>query len=259
MIQKFSDKTQSIIDIEIDIEEVITADSGRTAIIPLSSKWHTLGIQVSGGLDSALLLYLTAKIIKQRNLNIKIQPIVIDLLVKVDNDVTTTNVINKVRDLLSVDFIKDKLTYTIPEELSTIRRSNIGFIDGVIRNLIDTDIISAEFNANTKNPPAEIRQNFINDDYYRLKNRDSRTSVYNAELSMSPFALIDKQDIVNLYIKENILDQLSPLTISCNENTRDIEANNLPVPCGQCWWCQERRWGFSSNNATDTAPIELPS
>lgn len=247
----FSDIINKNFKIDIDFEEIFQSDYGNSTIIPVNKTWKCLGIQLSGGLDSALLLYLTALTFKKHNLKIEIQPITIDLLVKIDTENNVKNIINKVRELTGYDHIKESLFFKLPEEISRIRRANIKFFKDTVENLYNTKVIDFEFNGNTKNPPEDVRKNFINDDYYRHHNRDSRTTVYNGTTSASPHALMSKKDIVNLYVKFEILDQLSSLTVSCNENIETIIEKKLTMPCKQCWWCNEREWGFKSNNAKD--------
>jgi hypothetical protein len=53
-----------------------------------------------------------------------------------------------------------------------------------------------------------------------------------------PFANLHKQEIAEIYKQHNLLDTLFPLTISC-EATENVSAH-----CGNCWWCLERKWGF---------------
>ena len=54
-----------------------------------------------------------------------------------------------------------------------------------------------------------------------------------------PFLGMDKKDIARLYEEEGILDDLFPLTRSCeNDDTLDYH-------CGYCWWCDERKWAFN--------------
>ena len=54
-----------------------------------------------------------------------------------------------------------------------------------------------------------------------------------------PFLGMDKKDIARLYEEEGILDDLFPLTRSCeNDDTLDYH-------CGFCWWCDERKWAFN--------------
>ena len=48
----------------------------------------------------------------------------------------------------------------------------------------------------------------------------------------------DKKDIAKLYNFFNVTDKLLPVTRSC-ENDKHIGSH-----CKNCWWCYEREWGF---------------
>jgi len=247
-----SDTTEQI---HADTEVFFTADSGFSTVIPLGKNWKTLGIQVSGGLDSALLLFLTAKAIQDQNLNIKIQPISIFIPTKAKNIVATKAIIEKVRELTGADFINDGLVFNMPLELTSTKDGKKDkFFDTTIVQLFNDGIIDFEFNGNTKNPPEHIRKYFDNDNS-RQKNRDNAESIYNNPWGASPHYNMDKRDIVNLYVKYDLVNELAPLTISCDANTNMIHSKQSTVPCGQCWWCHERKYGFDSNNVIDPAPI----
>lgn len=243
------------IDVFADFEEEFTADSGSSTVIPLSEKWGTLGIQVSGGLDSALLLYLTTNAIQKHQLNLKIQPISVFIPSKVKNIASTEAIIDKIREITGADFINNGLIFNMPtEETTTHNGKKDQFFVNMIRNLFNEGKIDFEFNGNTKNPPDAARVGWKND-AHRQKNRDSAASVYTTTHSASPHYNMDKSDIINLYIKHNIFDQIAPLTCSCDENISIVHEFELNVPCGSCWWCKERRWGFESNNVEDPAPV----
>tara|TARA_B110000503_G_scaffold11872_1_gene16018 strand:- start:14245 stop:15042 length:798 start_codon:yes stop_codon:yes gene_type:complete len=242
-------------EIYADFEERFTADSGNSTIIPLGKDWRTVGIQVSGGLDSALLLYLTTRAIQKLNLDIKIQPISVFIPSKVKNIASTEAIISKIREITNADFINDGLVFNMPmEETSTHDGKKDGFFINVIRSLFMDGTIDFEYNGNTKNPPEEARKNWKNDQH-RQRNRDNASSIYTTAYSASPHYNMTKHDIINLYLKEGIFDDIAPLTCSCDENVTVVQEFKLNVPCGTCWWCEERRWGFESNDVVDPANV----
>jgi hypothetical protein len=55
----------------------------------------------------------------------------------------------------------------------------------------------------------------------------------------NPFINIDKKQIAAWYTEYNLMDILYPITISC-------EAFVPPRPCGGCWWCKEKEWAFGN-------------
>ena len=95
MLVRKKANSDEFIEVVADVEVEFKADSGSSTIVPLGKNWHTVGIQVSGGLDSALLLFLTAKSIQQTGLDINIQPISVFIPTKVKNIAATDAIIDK--------------------------------------------------------------------------------------------------------------------------------------------------------------------
>jgi hypothetical protein len=67
-----------------------------------------------------------------------------------------------------------------------------------------------------------------------------------------PFLYTEKDWIISQYIKHDILDLLN-ITRSCEGDFKDLDYTNyIPgqeVPeCGECFWCQERKWAMDKNN-----------
>lgn len=53
-----------------------------------------------------------------------------------------------------------------------------------------------------------------------------------------PYRKLNKRDIILMY-KQYKLDDLLSLTVSCVSRTG-------PIPCGTCWWCEERAWATTA-------------
>jgi hypothetical protein len=245
--------TQEYEEIFVDREIKFTADNGTSTVIPLHKEWNTLSIQLSGGLDSALLLYLSTKAIQEQNLDIKIQPITFFIPKKIKNVVVTKSIIEKVKELTKCNFINDGIVFDIPmSESGHENNKKNRFIELTLRDLLVNGKTDFDLNGNTKNPPEEIRINWPNDEY-RQKNRDAAVSIYTSRRSASPHYGIDKYGIINLYYKYGILESLAPLTCSCDENVSVLKETQRNVPCKNCWWCLERQWGFDSNKLKDPA------
>lgn len=234
--------------LDVEYEIKYTVSSGNSTIIPLNSTWNSILIQVSGGLDSAILTYLTAKTIKDYNLDVKIRPFSVEVPTKVKNLSSSRNVISKITELLDFHQWMPTEEFYMPIELSYQPNKDRQFIN-FLSSVLEDGNSQFEFNGNTKNPPSDVRSSFKNDQY-REYGRDNRTTIYNGPDSASPHAMMDKKDIVELYVMYDLIDTLAPLTLSCDENIETIKSYNLPVPCGECWWCRERDWGLKSNNIT---------
>lgn len=237
-----------LIDIDIDYEIEYKVSSGNSTIIPLNSKWNSVIIQISGGLDSAILTYLTAKSILDNKLDIKIRPYSVEVPSKVKSLSSSRNVVKKITELLDFHQWLPSEEFYMPLELSYPPNKDKQFFM-FLSTILNDGESQFEFNGNTKNPPEHIRSTFKNDEY-RQFSRDNRTTIYNGPRSASPHAMMDKKDIVELYVQHNVLDSLAPLTLSCDENADKIARKNLPIPCQQCWWCSERAWGLQANNIT---------
>lgn len=244
---KIEIKNYGWLDSSVEFEATYEAKSGAKVILPLSSTWKGLLIQVSGGLDSALLLYLTAKTIKERNLDLEIQPLSIEVPTKAKTLTTARAVIAKVTELLDFKNMRPGAEFHVPVD-EAVNPNKDRFFERTVLQFIKSGEVQFEYNGNTKNPPYEVRRHFSFDEDGREKGRDARTTIYNGIESASPHAMVDKQDIISLYKRYDLLEELAPLTLSCDENMENIIKYNMSIPCGKCWWCQERAWGFEALN-----------
>jgi hypothetical protein len=135
-----------------------------------------------------------------------------------------------------------------------------------IDSLYDNNIIDAHFAGITLNPPISA--------FPDMKGRGSRRDVLpnnqkyltcvkdeRGNYSYRPFVNIDKKGICELYNNLGVLDELFPLTHSCeNYNEHTMMQLDLSKHCGLscCWWCQERLWGFGKLDALTKEQI-IPS
>jgi hypothetical protein len=232
-------------EINADTEFFHDSIEGMQVVLPYSDRWRKIIVQVSGGLDSAILLYLFAKKLEQIGSKVQIQPLSLEIPTKAKTLSTARAVINKVRDLTKYAHLLPGLEVAMPMEDALPPHKDI-FFKTVIRKLRESGEYDFEFNGNTKNPPQEVRETF-RDDEFRQQVRDNRTTIYNSPNSASPNAFVNKRGIIHIFRTEGILEELAPLTMSCDMDLEEIEARNLPLPCGECWWCRERDWGFRSS------------
>ena len=53
-----------------------------------------------------------------------------------------------------------------------------------------------------------------------------------------------------MYKEANLLDELYPITRSCEYDPTSNYFKNIKNPgighCGKCWWCEERKWAFGT-------------
>jgi hypothetical protein len=239
----------------IEFEEHWKVSSGAATIIPMNSAWKAIAIQVSGGLDSTILLYLTVKTIQKYNLDIKIFPVSLEIYNKAKNLGSSRAVIAKVQELTGFTNWGE-IVEVIGDETNWRDQGKADFFSQVLRDLFKRELIDFEFKGVTKNPPLEESKDFKYNEF-RQFDRDNPTTIYNSRHNASPHAFMNKKDIVELYIKHGVLDELAALTLSCDENLDIIIRNGWDVPCGTCWWCCERRWGLESNGLVyeDYSPL----
>jgi 7-cyano-7-deazaguanine synthase in queuosine biosynthesis len=220
-------------------------------VTPKGKPIKTIGAWVSGGADSALMLYLLAKQVKDNNLPITIIPCTVDH--KRPHVNIAGNVVEKVIELLDCsDTIIEHQVYNPPAHIVwTSDELKQQFKD---INLINfrTDKIQALFTGTTLNPPKHIQESFnygILSDIELVRGVDvpkivDKYSVHDLGdmtvefIESRPFVNTDKKAIASLYVEHNLMDSLFPVTRSCED------LNTVRGHCGTCWWCEERLWGF---------------
>jgi hypothetical protein len=181
------------------------------------------GIMISGGLDSAILLYLLVK----SNPLINIQPFTIP---KKDGAMIYANPI--------IDYINQIFNLSIPSTISVGDPS----VHHRIQSKIAVEEIFKNYNIDTlfiainQNPPE------LND----LPGAPMRDKKSNNSKIIFPFVDLYKDDILKLIIAENQIS-LIELTHSCTE---------LSIGrCNQCWQCNERAWAFNKLNLVDSGTL----
>jgi len=165
-----------------------------------------VGIMLSGGMDSALLLYLLAK-----NLDSAIYPFTIP---KTDGAARYVNSI--------VDWINIKLNKTIyqPQLVGNPNLHHTQIVNSAMKE-IDSKYDILFFAGNTY--PETI-----------LPNGPVRVKRTNPK-HVQPFFDLYKTDILQGYIDNHIMDLLL-LTHTCTEQQIGR--------CTTCWQCKERQWAF---------------
>ena len=199
---------------------------------------QSIGISMSGGADSTLLCYLLAKTIKEKKLNIKIQPYNgYDLWAPVDS-AGLPNIIKHIQKIFP--------SVNLQWPISTVFNTH-GQIDKhndkntYIRPLIETlklkGIVTTVIQAVCLGPPVEVQKTFGGWGIFRQPGHNLWEEIEEAK-NDAPFVNIDKRFIMQCY-KDFEIEELLELTNSCT----------IPIGnCGECWWCQERAWAKSEVN-----------
>lgn len=201
-----------------------------------------VGILVSGGADSALLLYV---LMKECTGTIHIYTNINTGVVKeqgpaFDNVVATCSSLTG-----NTNFVLHKNVLDNDTSLDYFNMCN---------DAINSQEVDIMYTGMTKFPAFEVwaqtwprTSNFQENYEQRAPNRyiplwgmtmsdDPRCSAGNR--LYKPWANLNKQDIAAMYRELGVEAEIYPITRSC-ENDRYLVKH-----CGDCWWCYERVWGF---------------
>lgn len=208
--------------------------SQGTIDIPIE-KYKGIALAVSGGIDSATLLYIMSEYIHENNLNTQIYALTVP---------NKTDSASGYHAQLVIEFVKRKfpvyINHTIKSTIFDGGNKN-AVIEKWVKELLLADKIQCEMNgvtANPKDPSFKFVQ--PKNPYVKpLIAREGKPKKYKriGELDLHfPFANIDKQGISEITELKNITTKLLLITKSCT--------SPVYYHCGECWWCQERTWGF---------------
>lgn len=262
----FDDNNNLYKDLDVLITNINKLD------IPFDVTWKKIGINLSGGADSALLTYLLCKIIEQNNLPTKIDVITYTRCwtSRPWQGFIALQVFEKLKSMFP-NIIQDRHTTFIPPELEH------GVIGNIVNNRSGDQIIvgsfnayiawekdlNAVFNATSKNYDDSRTDRMLNRDK-DAKNGNTGDLWYQKGTSTFcyPFKFVKKDWIIANYYLHNILDLLS-LTRSCEGdiNMHDIIKSycqdftkyipGMYIPeCQECWWCKEREWAHLQVEST---------
>lgn len=204
----------------------------------LPSNITKVGIKISGGADSAIVAYMLAKYVAEERPDITIIPISLNSIGKHYQQMFASKVLNKITEITGVRF-GQHFFKTISAKTSEIYVNNQ---NEFVWQLYKHNIMQTHFVGITANPdPKDAPELYI--DLKRLPSDDrSKTKEKRPHLlegSFRPLINIDKRGVAEHYTRLGVMDKIFPLTRSCEAYTEDFSKH-----CEQCWFCQERKWGF---------------
>lgn len=198
-----------------------------------------IGVSVSGGADSALLLYFVLKYSKN-----KVHVFTFaDQKKNIINASVAINVVNTCTLLTENKNLEHHIVYNNKEGLDILFQNHELYLEKKIVDYVYTGI--------TKNPPKEATDTF-KEPVPIVAPRDPNVirNVMWAPNWYQPWTNLNKRDLFNIYKKHNLLETLFPKTRSCEFYTEDTqemqEYMKTHKHCGECWWCEERLWGFGT-------------
>lgn len=219
-------------------------------------------LSLSGGADSAALMYLTCKYFPNleiipfncRDVNAPKDSKAAELIVKwmvkefpnaKIKDIEIFNFNDKDESYVSWkecdEFIKkDQEKYS---KLNRIQISKIIQISKVEEFLERKYPLSIKIDGITNNPPVEEMRRL---GFYDIAERRRDPSQIKKQIGFNryqPFINVDKKFIADIYRKNNLMDSLFPLTRSCIGTAATTD--NFTKECHLCFWCHEKKWAFN--------------
>jgi hypothetical protein len=234
--------------------------------IPFDTSWNNIGINLSGGADSALLAFLLCDHIKKNNINCKIHVITYHRCWKTRpwQIKVSIDVYEKIKELFPTLKFERHQGYIPPElewgSIGPIFKDPLGktrsgdqlVVNSYNEYLIYQKKLNAIFDATSCNPDVSFDGKIPSRD----KNLEeivledlvlSKNGIY----GISPFRFVRKDWILFQYQSFSLLD-LYHTTRSCEGEFENITFENyqagqyVPV-CGKCFWCKEREWAERKN------------
>lgn len=212
---------------------IIETSQGPVTIY-VDEKYTKVGARVSGGADSAIMLYLLG-LYKKMVRDIQVVPITVINAEKPWQHIFASRVVRFVENELSIEFCPHRVK---PEHVDPMWYGEEQAEYN--KDLRRDGIIECHFVGITLNPSEnlDLYGEFFLDE---SRNRSEERKLEFSNHGYIPFANIDKRGVAELYHKFDLMDTLFPITRSC-------ENRKVPMSdphCGTgCWWCRERKWGF---------------
>jgi hypothetical protein len=235
--------------------------------IPFSTSWKRIGVNLSGGADSACLTFLLCKIIQDNKLDCKI-----DVITHIRcwntrpwQEPISEEVFNKLKSMFPT-IIENRHTNFIAPGIEDGAVGKVIMSNGRLRSgdQIQVDEFNSYcifkykfdgiFNATTHNPfDLVIEGEPLSRRIDVEKKKPLLVLKRHGSHIFLPFLLVDKSWILSQYYLFKILD-LYETTRSCegdllNEhiskhfsNLTEYTAGSYVPICGKCFWCQERVW-----------------
>lgn len=205
-------------------------------------------IKLSGGADSALVAYILARIIQDNNMSVNLHAVTGVSNSKPYNAIFAKNIMEKVTDLTGLVW---KGHHTGVVDATRTGEDYANSQEDIVQRVIKEHDVSVRFAGITANPPKDGDSEFLwnstnakhapSDSHFRDKTSDAK-KLYNYKnnvYAFYPLINCDKRQVASFYEHFNLIDELFPITRSCEEVT-----DNFDKHCGKCWFCLERQWGF---------------
>lgn len=196
-----------------------------------------IGVSCSGGADSSILLYHL-----MREKEDKIHIFTTGNNQRSRYNVTcATAVVEKIIQLTGNTNIEHHISYCEVQSRETLFPKLKVYLDSKTTGIIYTGI--------TANPPKDITDTFkLPVSQTNRSPEDKHPHMQRNNTFYTPWVNVNKLKIAEMYKESNLLDALYPITRSCEYDPTNNYFNDIEDPatghCGECWWCEERKWAF---------------
>lgn len=223
--------------------ETYTDSFGQTIQFTVPEPHKKICINISGGADSAMILWMLIQYCEKFIPDAEIHVITSANPIKGwYNANWSTRVLDKVLQITGTNLIKSHYTFYSTDQI----RSEIDEAERSIKKLHD---ITFTIHGTTQNPSLDTPGL---EDGGRFAKRDPGHSVpiieeyENGITRWMPLIKVDKRMSVYLYEHFDLMEDLFPSTRSCEQEARHNKDKPdwMITHCGECWWCRERHWAF---------------
>lgn len=222
---------------------------GQTIDFELPENLTKIGVNCSGGADSAMLLYIVAIYLKQNNrTDVKLN------VLSCANDKKHRWNARKAADV--INYIIDNLNWNqfdchyayyrdVQDEKYFHEFEQKMFDDGRLEMLTSGVTATPKVDAVVENIRGDIIDLRAHEDCLNERDPNEIRPTWSVTGHFyTPFTNVDKRFVADMYTQFGVRDMFK-LTRSCEAipsgaYRTDFENN----PCGECWWCLERKWAF---------------
>lgn len=228
------------------------SDQAIEIIIPENIK--TIGMKVSGGTDSAILLYILCDYIYKNNLDIKILPITDVYLSRPISSEGALRVTHKIKELFNyqLNFLLDNHIYYRGRKIEK-------FMLWHDVKMLEEGVVDMIITGRTATPPKEAGEELWNTRPADRTGSDKSVHVpiipnFPQWTFYRPMNNVDKKFVAEMYDLYGVRESLFPTTMSC---IADFPNNKgWSQPCGYCHWCLEKQWAFGEMDTPRRTYIE---
>jgi len=203
--------------------------------IIFNTKKNKIGMKISGGADSAIVLYMLSKYVAEYNTGARIIPITVNHEGKDYQEQFAKQVVAHCKEVFGDIFDEHHIGRNLTPD--TYASTQINLVESLYKN----NIINCHYVGITRDPPKDISKTFEFDGPIDDRSPGETRETAFEDRVFRPLINIDKKGVAELYNTFDVMDTLFPLTRSCEEMTDDFSKHCET----KCWFCCERHWGFN--------------